>query len=285
MISKDQVSRAFALLKHNPRLLAEALYAKAHLLLPLPRQSARRRVNGVWFEFPFECGDYVKAMYVGTFGIDVVGVFRKFLKPGDIVIDAGANIGYLSAVAAGLVGKTGQVHGFEPVERYYRHLERLAQLNPEYRIVANKCALGEKAGTATIAVSLVDPLWNSIVPGYTEDTPIETEEVPVMRLDAYLEQNGIGEVALIKLDTEGSELPILYGLESYLEKASRLPVVICEIQPRALKLLGLTAEDLRVFISRYGYRAFDMIDLKAEIDLAQLKGYTDVVFLPPELCA
>ena len=44
-------------------------------------------------------------------------VVRQLIRPGDVVVDAGANIGYLSALLARWVGPSGLVHSIEPIPR------------------------------------------------------------------------------------------------------------------------------------------------------------------------
>src|SRR4030088_824085 len=53
-------------------------------------------------------------MWAGAYERELVQLMKRTLKPGMTVIDVGANIGYLSALAAGLVDNTSQVHAFEP---------------------------------------------------------------------------------------------------------------------------------------------------------------------------
>ena len=62
-------------------------------------------------------------MYYGSYAVPIVETMKRTLRPGDTFLDVGANIGYLSAIAAGLVGVTGQVHCFEPVPDYFRESE------------------------------------------------------------------------------------------------------------------------------------------------------------------
>ena len=82
-------------------------------------------------------------MYFGSYALLVIDAMKRFLRPGDIFFDVGANIGYLSAIAAGLVGTQRASSRFEPVPAYFERLQRLAELNPNTRFVANSCAAGE----------------------------------------------------------------------------------------------------------------------------------------------
>ena len=61
----------------------------------------------------------VRYMYTGSYEIETYLALKKFLKPGDTFIDIGGNIGYITALAAGIVGKTGEVHAFEPIKKYF----------------------------------------------------------------------------------------------------------------------------------------------------------------------
>lgn len=54
---------------------------------------------------------------------------RKILRPGDIFIDIGANIGYFSVLAARLVGPTGRVFAFEPVPPTVERLRHNIKIN------------------------------------------------------------------------------------------------------------------------------------------------------------
>ena len=69
-----------------------------------------------------------------------------------------------------------------------------------------------------------EPGQNTLVPSYKTTLEItQTLEVPVVRLDSYIEAHRIGRVSMIKIDTEGFELPILRGLTRYFETTSSSP--------------------------------------------------------------
>jgi FkbM family methyltransferase len=210
----------------------------------------------------------------------VVDAMKRFLKPGDTFIDVGANVGYLSAVAAGLVGMHGEVHSFEPVPVYFAKLRRLAELNPEFPIHANSCAAGEIAGAFPIYVTQ-EPGQNTFVPSYkTGSEIVQTVEVPVVRLDAYIAARNLRRVSLIKIDAEGFELPILKGLQGYFESTDHRPAIICEIAPRAYPLLGRSLWELAAFMAGYGYFARDLIDGTTRVDLCAMRQVEDVLFRP-----
>jgi FkbM family methyltransferase len=72
------------------------------------------------------------------------GLFRALLKPGDVVVDAGANIGALTLCAATAVGPAGVVFSVEAHPRTFRYLTRNLQLNRCANVEAFNLALGER---------------------------------------------------------------------------------------------------------------------------------------------
>ena len=150
------------------------------------------------------------------------------------------------------VGARGQVHCFEPVPDYFARIQRLVELNPGYTIRPNACGAGEISGSCKIYVTR-EPGQNTMVHDYKSGMDIvSTLDVPVVRLDSYIEGNGIESIKLIKIDAEGYELPILKGLENYFKKSRCRPEVICEIAPRAYSLMGRSIAELAEYMADYG---------------------------------
>jgi FkbM family methyltransferase len=272
-------SRAATLLARRPVLFGKVLLAKLRTTRRMPPLPVWKNIRGVLFECDLNHYHGTAPMYFGSYALLVIEAMKRYLKPGDTFFDVGANIGYLSAVAAGLVGRFGQVHSFEPVSEYFRRLERLANLNPGHTIIANACAAGETPGNCTIYVTR-EPGQNTLVSSYQSDFEItSTLEVPVVRLDSYIEDHGIARIAMIKIDAEGYEFPTLKGLQGYFEKSKHRPPIICEIAPRAYPLIGKKLSDLANYMAQYGYTARDLIDSSTPVDLSSLRHVDDVLFL------
>jgi len=278
---KEKMGRALLILKSDPRYLLNILCKK---LIPLPKSPHRQEINGILFEFDFDFDPVIKYMYWGTYETHIIALIKKFLRPGDVFVDVGANIGYISAIALGVLGKSGQVHSFEPVPQYFNRLKKIAELNKEYDIVVNQCALSDRAGTAKIDISNCQNIgWNTMVPDFMhKDTAKETIEIETCTLDRYTKEKELKKIALIKIDTEGFEFPVLMGLKSYFEENAHRPVIICEIAPASYPLLGYSLKQLSEYMEKYGYRAFDAVNNDVEIDLSLLKSTTDILFINSE---
>ena len=272
-------SRATTLLAKNPSLFCRVLLAKLNTARRLPPLPAQKRIDDVVFEHDLCHHKSTAPMYYGSYGLLIIEAMKRFMKTGDVFIDVGANVGYLSAFAAGIVGKRGQVHCFEPVPAYFDRLQRLAELNPEHSITPNCKAAGEETGSCTIYVTR-EPGQNTMVLAYkSEPEVISTMTVPVLRLDSYLAERNIRRISVVKIDAEGYELPILRGLQGFFEGSNQRPAIICEIAPRAYPLLGRKISELSNYMHTYGYAAYDLIDGETPVDLATVEHVEDVLFL------
>lgn len=149
----------------------------------------------------------------GVFDLAVSEVLARVLEPGARMIDAGANVGYMTLLGAVASGTAGQVASFEPHPDLFRVLERNVTEAPRAdrlaRIALHNIALGDRDGEA----------WLLLPPGFgsndgtarivTEAAASDrTVAVRVRRLDDVL--GGVG-ADVLKLDVEGHEPQVLAG--------------------------------------------------------------------------
>lgn len=275
------LTRACDLLFSNPELFCRKSVARLLPRVPLFPRRAVRNIRGVRFECDFTLDPRVGDMFFSAYEPDEVAILERYLEPGDVFVDVGANIGYLTAIGASLVGPEGEVHSFEPVPEYFSRLEALCGANSRYAIRANAMALGERDGSAEIAQAANGNIgWNTMVPGMLRGEVRARHAVPVQRLDRYLAQRGIARVALIKIDAEGFELPILRGASSFLDMARPLPPILCEVAPGAYPLLGSSVADVFDYMTHYGYAALDVERGARPVRVESLATTTNVLFLP-----
>jgi hypothetical protein len=109
----------------------------------------------------------------------------------------------------------------------------------------------------------------------------ETEDVlsvQVQRLDDYVRTKGLSNISLIKIDTEGFELPVLLGASRFFSEQKRnLPPVVAEITPRAFRLMNRSIGELEEFMSGYGYKAYAVCGCH-RIDITKITNQTEVLF-------
>lgn len=271
---------ALKLLCRDPAAFARKIRRRSYLLLQPPLKPKRViSIGSVKLELDLRDPNE-RSVFAELYEPREVSLLRFFLRPGQIVLDVGANIGYLSSVAADGVGPSGQVHAIEPIPLYFRRLQRLASLNPGYRIYPLDFAAGSEEGMSTISVSNDGNIgWNTLVPGFMPETQIEERVLVRIRpLDAYLQEIGLREVHFIKIDTEGFEFPVLQGLCNCLQ--NHRPTVLCEVAPTAYPLLGTSLLELKRFLRSYRYRITDLDRRMFEIE--RLERTTNVLLLPDE---
>lgn len=135
--------------------------------------------------------------------------FRGYLRAGDVVIDAGANIGFFSLISAVTVGAAGKVYAIEAHPRIYKFLEGNIAANKFKQIRALHVALGNKAGKAHFSDRKHDDR-NSII---GDEDGIE---VPMARLDEL--EIAEESIALLKVDVEGYEKYVFEGAAGILPR-------------------------------------------------------------------
>jgi FkbM family methyltransferase len=141
----------------------------------------------------------------GEFSEGETDAFRQLLRPGNIVVDVGANIGTHTLFFAQAVGRGGLVYAFEPQRIVFQTLCANLALNSITNVFCYQAALGEAPGTV-----LVPPLDYAQPNNYGSlelGTHTAGERVSVWRLDDL----ELPSCRLIKVDVEGMELQVLRG--------------------------------------------------------------------------
>lgn len=171
------------------------------------------------------------------------------LKPGDVFVDVGANIGHFTLAAARKVGATGHVYAVEATPPTMERLTRHVLMNKLENVTLCACAVADRTGTVKIGVPQADNFGANTIRtsngGDAWDVPCET-------LDSIL---GVGRVNLMKIDIEGAELLALKGAQKLLNSPSP-PALILEIYDKWIEELGGTFEELVALLQQAGYEPY-----------------------------
>ncbi len=135
-----------------------------------------------------------------------------YIEKDDIVIDAGANIGLFSAIAA-VQGKT--VYAFEPDKENVGYLKKIADILPNINIIEK--ALADKEGENVFFLDKEYRSRNSLYASMMENDT-ETITVPMITIDTIVEREAIEHVDFIKADIEGAERYMLSGAEKTIKR-------------------------------------------------------------------
>lgn len=137
-----------------------------------------------------------------------------FVGPVDVVLDAGANCGAATVFFAANYPDA-VVHAFEPGADALLLLEHNTRDLPNVRI--NPVGLHSQDQEVLLYRGGTDISNSSIFP--VGDTTAETESIQVRSAAGWLREHSIEHVDILKLDTEGCEVPILEDLgASMIEK-------------------------------------------------------------------
>ena len=135
---------------------------------------------------------------------------RRLCEPGDVVVDVGANVGYMALIAARAVGDRGRVVAIEPSRRAFALLECNSARNLPGRVVPVRAACTERDGTATMFVSDYSGEYSSLIAAAVPGAA-HPETVPARALRSLGAEYGIVP-DVVKIDVEGAEWPVLRGL-------------------------------------------------------------------------
>lgn len=187
-------------------------------------------------------------------------LWRHLVRPGDTVVDVGANLGTYSLPAAA-VGAS--VLAVEASPMHAVLIELAARSNGFGQVEVLNAVAGCEAGTARFNV--LGP-WGHVAAA-TEPTAIE---VPAIALDEAVATRGV-RVDLIKIDVEGSELDALAGMKQLLG-ADDAPPILIEANGHMLYQYGHSPGDLIAALETYGYHCY-LIDNRrlAPVDAADLQ--------------
>jgi len=181
-------------------------------------------------------------MWAGAYERELVRLMKRTLKSGMTVLDVGANIGYLSALAAGLVGNSGQVHAFEPMPQNVSRLRQNLRAFCWARLYP--CAVGETQGKATIYFNESEAGWASLM---MSDDLRRRADVDVIRLDDW----AIDRVDFVKMDIEGGEFHALRGAQEMLSRFR--PIIVAELNAACLARDHRKPEDVFALLLGLGY--------------------------------
>ncbi len=207
-------------------------------------------VKSLGIEFDVLVGDAIigPAIEKGSWADHETLLFRRNIRPGDRVLDLGANVGWFAvqAIAAGA-----EVIAFEPVpgiaDLAERNMQR-AMAKFQGKGVLHRVAAGDKRGSAKIAIGASNFGDNRVVEGNRpQDMGSGTEvEIQIAPVDEFVS----GPVKFIKIDTQGSEWLALQGMSKVLE-SSKDCAMLLEFWPYALR--GCKPEALLDFLFAQGF--------------------------------
>jgi FkbM family methyltransferase len=220
----------------------EPMRAASYFLLPSRGQKRLRVKTGPAMGLVFELNPrWEHAAWEGTYEQTVQELFVKFLKPGTIVFDVGANYGFYAILAS---REGADVFAFEPDKENAEALARHADLNGlRFHIHIVPSAVYSYTGNIALEPPEVEGSHGNAHTRPQESQSVNAVYVPCTTLDDFIRTNP--QPDLIKIDVEGAESEVLKGADQLFR--SRRPYVLCEIHDQQNALFA------EVWLAEHGY--------------------------------
>ena len=189
---------------------------------------------------------------------------KKEIKPGDVVLDIGANIGYYTLIFAKLVGENGRVFAFEPDPTNFALLKRNVEINGYKNVVLIQKAVSNKSGKLRLYLSENNKGDHRIYNSHDGRKFIDIESV---KLDDYFNHNV--KIDFIKMDIQGAEGGAIQGMSKLLEKNVSVKI-ISEFWPAGLKRFGIEPIAYLKLLLRHGFKLYELNEKKKKLDLVDI---------------
>lgn len=190
-----------------------------------------------------------RVLITGRYEPEVVALIHEWVKPGDHVVDVGANVGAITLALAKQVGSQGRVTSFEPGPPFFQKLKRNLALNPDCEKVVRAHALGVSSAEGELH-------WgeDEIFPGNAHLLGKRGTKVPVTTLDHFF-GGSLERLDFLKIDVEGMEWEVLKGAEQTLR--NHKPVILYEtFLPFEQMTSGGIRKQAADFLIGLGYELF-----------------------------
>jgi FkbM family methyltransferase len=203
---------------------------------------------------------------------------RRYLAPGDLVIDVGANIGVLTELFASWVGFSGRVIAIEPEPKNLAALRhRMARRNLGSVVEVVSAAAGDRAGKVLLRIEPDHPGDHHVVANGDENPNVVS--VDCLTLDEIVEKHQGSVPRLIKIDVQGAEAMVLRGARKTL--GEHRPVLVIEIDRQSLARGGSSEREVFQFLDGLDYVACDLKSGQVLQEAPELgtADYADILFL------
>ena len=183
---------------------------------------------------------------LGLYDLPVTEAIFRLLDEGETAVDAGANIGHMTAAMVRRTGPSGRIFCFEPSEQIFAELEsNIARWAPYASIQAEQCALSSVSGDGELRIPESFRSNRGVATLERGMASVATERVALRRLDDYMA--AATRIGVMKVDVEGHELELLRGCSEMLGQRIR-DIIFEEQRPYP--------SEVHVYLEERGYKVF-----------------------------
>lgn len=222
----------------------------------------RRVIGGWWWTWRWRL-----EILAGWYEHSVTAWCHRLIRPGMVVVDIGAHIGYYTWLFSKLTGHTGKIVAYEASPENFSNLVHNIKMKRLKNVYPIQAAVCDRSRSVDLFVS-PGHSNHSLIKGYTTHDAVI--EVAGTNLDNSLASIGISHVDFIKIDAEGAEPNILRGMSRILENSPSL-IMLIELSPNALRAAGIDVRNFLLQIADCGliakviYKDSKITDLNYQI--------------------
>ncbi len=217
-----------------------------------------------WYKFFIEAGN--------------IQPLQRYVKPGEVVIDIGANVGFFTKRFARWVSDGGFVIAVEPEASNFRQLLRNLDNSGTAAVVRTvQGVAAEHSGMLKLAVNPIHPGDHKIA--------LEGVDVTAFTIDEMVRKEPSARVCLMKIDVQGAEERVLRGAQKTIQRDH--PAILVEMDDEALRQMGSSAERVVTWLMDFGYviqrlgknSRMDQIPLAEALRMCRNGRYVDLLFV------
>lgn len=215
----------------------------------------------------------------GSYELPSIRFIRRVVKPGDVVADVGAQIGYITLAMATIDTGKVTVHAFEPEPNNIRRLRNNVALNPGVDVRIIEKAVSDTNQAIRLYLSKDHNAGtHSTISGGTNVSD-EFVEIPAVTLDDYVREQGLTALRLVKIDVEGGEYEVIKGAHETLRTLR--PIVLMELSDALQESRGFSTVEFKTLMKGLGYSAYTIADDGSLVpsSIKQRHAMDNVVFL------
>jgi FkbM family methyltransferase len=192
----------------------------------------------------------------------VMRLFRRLVRPGMVVVDAGAYVGQYTLEAARLLKGTGKVYSFEPNPQAFVWLRENIILNgfdSAETIELRQSALAGKKGIAFIHLCPDQPGSSTLLPEAGEESSVAVETVT---MDEALKDES--HVDVVRIDVDGAEGFVVEGMQRILAENPSLSILM-RFTPNRLSKAGTDPYQLLSGLRKMGFSVYVVDPVSGEV--------------------
>jgi FkbM family methyltransferase len=230
--------------------------------------------------------DISRCLFVaGCYEPNEMDYVNQLLKPGDVVLDVGANEGLFTLLASGAVGTPGAVVAVEPSRRERSRLSDNVKRNQLSNVTIVEDAVSDTIGRAVLKVADPEHTGQNTLGGFAHNgvDVLTTEAVSTTTLDDLAERLELRRIDLVKLDIEGGEAAALRGALALLREFR--PIVMLELQQASLAAQGSSADEVLALLREESFDLFEFEPSSGRLRPMSESASLNMVAVPSEKVA